>query len=139
MAGYNFGLQQTAVNPYQGNNPGVVQSPFSVPASQSQTQNMIPVMPVNSKEEAYYWPLGPGNTMIFFKGDDLFVKSMGYNTAEPPKFDEYIKKVPEQKENQSDDYKSEIDKLWGEINALKKMPHNQWKPKNEKRREDGSD
>ena len=58
MAGYNFGLQQTAVNPYQGNNPGVVQSPFSVPAAQSQTQNMIPVMPVNSKEEAYYWPLG---------------------------------------------------------------------------------
>ena len=91
---------------------------------------------VKSKEEALYWPTGPGTTMTFMRddGNAVYIKTMGYNTAEAPKFDEYIK-VEEKKEEVNSDLKSEIDKLWGEINALKNRP----KPQNNKRREDGGD
>lgn len=91
---------------------------------------------VKSKEEALYWPTGPGTTMTFIRddGNAVYIKTMGYNTAEAPKFDEYIK-VEEKKEEVNPDLRSEIDKLWGEINALKNRP----KPQNNKRREDGGD
>lgn len=52
-------------------------------------------------------------------------------------FEEFYKKEPVQnaapETTNSIDYQSEIDKLWGEINALK----NRQKPQNNKRREDG--
>ena len=107
---------------------------------QQQSPNGFAPVPVKSKEEALYWPTGPGTTMTFMRddGNAVYIKTMGYNTAEAPKFDEYIK-VEEKKEEVNPDLKSEIDKLWGEIDALKKMPHNQWKPQNNKRREDGGD
>lgn len=91
---------------------------------------------VKSKEEALYWPTGPGTTMTFIRddGNAVYIKTMGYNISEAPKFDEYIK-VEEKKEEVNPDLKSEIDKLWGEINALKNRP----KPQNNKRREDGGD
>lgn len=108
--------------------------------NQQQQQSPNGFATVKSKEEALYWPTGPGTTMTFIRddGNAVYIKTMGYNTAEAPKFDEYIK-VEEKKEEVNPDFKSEIDKLWGEIDALKKMPHNQWKPQNNKRREDGGD
>lgn len=108
--------------------------------NQQQQQSPNGFATVKSKEEALYWPTGPGTTMTFIRDDGkaVYIKTMGYNTAEAPKFDEYIK-VEEKKEEVNPDFQSEIDKLWGEIDALKKMPHNQWKPQNNKRREDGGD
>lgn len=103
---------------------------------QQQSTNGFAPVPVKSKEEALYWPTGPGTTMTFMRddGNAVYIKTMGYNTAEAPKFDEYIK-VEEKKEEANPDLRSEIDKLWGEINALKNRP----KPQNNKRREDGGD
>ena len=103
---------------------------------QQQSPNGFAPVPVKSKEEALYWPTGPGTTMTFMRddGNAVYIKTMGYNTAEAPKFDEYIK-VEEKKEEVNPDLRSEIDKLWGEINALKNRP----KPQNNKRREDDGD
>lgn len=126
-----------------------IQQPYNYPYSFIPNQPVIPnqqviqnnqsqqnVITVKTKEEAFYWPVGPGNSMIFRKedGTSIYIKTMGYSTSEPPIFEEFSKVIEEPVQN-APDYKSEIDKLWGEINALK----NRQKPQNNKRREDGHD
>lgn len=91
---------------------------------------------VKSREEAFYYPVGPGITVRFIKEDKsaIYIKSNSGAGPEPFTFEEYIK-VEENKpvQNEVPDYQSEIDKIWGEINALKSRQ----KPQNYKRREDG--
>ncbi len=110
--------------------------PMQTPVQNNQNQQNN-VITVKAKEEAFYWPVGPGNSMIFRKedGTSIYIKTMGYSTSESPIFEEFAKVIEEPVQNDTPDYKSEIDKIWGEINALK----NRQKPQNNKRREDGND
>ena len=91
---------------------------------------------VKSREEAFYYPVGPGITVRFMKEDRsaIYIKSNSGAGSEPFTFEEYIKiEANKPVQNELPDYQSEIDKIWGEINALKSRQ----KPKNYKRREDG--
>lgn len=83
---------------------------------------------VTSREQAYYYPVAPGNKMRFRKedGSRLYVKTMGNTANEPFRFEEYERKVTEEKPQAVDmnKYDDEISKLWGEINALKTKQNN---------------
>ena len=104
-----------------------------------QNQSTVSIVDVNSKEEAFYWPVTAGNSVICRTkdGSAIFTKTAGFSATDPYIFEEFYKKEPVKNEapetTNSIDYQSEIDKLWGEINALK----NRQKPQNNKRREDG--
>lgn len=109
------------------------------PVPQQNTQQSSPLISVDSREEAFYWLITPGNSLIFRKkdGSAMYTKTVGYSAAEPPIFEEFIKVTAEPVQNEEEpDYKSEFDKIWGEINALKNRQSN--KPQNNKRREDGA-
>ncbi len=139
MAGYYQQIPQINTSATTPINPSVYQQP--APQIINSYPNQTSVVNVKTKEEALYYPVGPGNTVIFLKEDNtaIYTKSM-QSTIDPPIFAEYVRAdVTKEKESNTVDYQNEIDKLWGEINALKKMPHNQWKPQNNKRREDGGD
>lgn len=115
--------------------------------SYPQMQSIVPMqtapqqnnedLTVKSREEAFYYPVGPGITVRFIKEDKsaIYIKSNSGAGPEPFTFEEYVK-VEENKpvQNEMPDYQSEIDKIWGEINALKSRQ----KPQNYKRREDGN-
>ena len=106
-----------------------------------QNQSTISIVDVNSKEEAFYWPVTAGNSVICRSkdGNAIYTKTAGFSATDPYIFEEFYKKEKEPAQNaapettNSVDYQSEIDKLWGEINALK----NRQKSQNNKRREDG--
>lgn len=80
---------------------------------------------VNSREQAYYYPVAPGTKMRFRKEDGscLYIKTMGNSVNEPFRFEEFERKITEEKP-QTDKYGDEINKLWGEINALKTKQNN---------------
>ena len=121
-AGYQPMPQQQMITP-------VYQQPSQL---QQNNEDLI----VKSREEAFYYPVGPGITVRFMKEDRsaIYIKSNSGAGSEPFTFEEYVK-VEENKpvQNGMPDYQSEIDKIWGEINALKSRQ----KPQNYKRREDG--
>lgn len=97
-------------------------NPQMIPQQASQQQNGV--TPVRAKEEAQYYPVAPGNSMVFRKedGSSMFIKTMGYSTMEPPIFEEYARVINEQDNKLK--YEDEISKLWGEINALKTKQNN---------------
>lgn len=137
-----FGQQPTYVPAnYQAQQTVQQQVPQAVggyiPQTPTPPQNNF--VTIRSKEEALYYPVGPGNSVIFRKedGSNIYIKTMGYSTTEAPIFEEF-ERVQDTTKNQNEtpDFMSEIDKIWSEINALK---NRQYKPKNEKRREDGDD
>lgn len=78
-----------AYNPYYGTagyNPGW----FQQTAPQQQIQNGGFVS-VRSEQEAYNYPVAPGNS-ITFKDEGqpyVYVKTMGFNQMEPPVFKKY--------------------------------------------------
>lgn len=139
---------QQSVYPYQ---PAVSQQPYNPYSYASypvniqntqpiqQNQSTVSIVDVNSKEEAFYWPVTAGNSVICRSkdGSAIYTKTAGFSATDPYIFEEFYKKEPVQntapETTNSTDYQSEIDKLWGEINALK----NRQKPQNNKRREDG--
>lgn len=123
-------------NPYSYT-PYTVNTQNTQPVQQN--QSTVSIVDVNSKEEAFYWPVTAGNSVIcrLKDGSAIFTKTAGFSATDPYIFEEFYKNEPVQNEapetTNSIDYQSEIDKLWGEINALK----NRQKPQNNKRREDG--
>ena len=135
---------QPAVSVPQPYNP-YSYAPYTVNAQNTQpvqqNQSTVSIVDVNSKEEAFYWPVTAGNSVICRTkdGSAIFTKTAGFSATDPYIFEEFYKKDPAQnaapETTNSIDYQSEIDKLWGEINALK----NRQKPQNNKRREDGGD
>lgn len=92
---------------------------WNMSQQQQQQQQQNNVTPVRTKEEAQYYPVSPGNSLIFRKedGSSIYIKTMGYSTIDPPIFEEYARVITEEKSKVS--YDDEINKLWGEINALK--------------------
>lgn len=96
-----------------------------MPIQQQQTTQQNNVIQVKTKEEAQYYPVAPGNSMLFRKEDGtcIYIKTMSYSTVEPPIFEEYARVITEQPK-QGSKYDDEIGKLWGEINALKTKQNN---------------
>lgn len=108
-----------------------------VPTQQQFTQNNN-IISVRAKEEALYYPVAPGNSIIFRKedGSSIYIKTMSYSTTEPPIFEEFCRVIQEpKKENKPSSYSSEIDKIWEEINALKNVSKNT--TNDNKRKENG--
>ena len=97
-----------------------------IPMQQQQQTQQNNVTQVRTKEEALYFPVAPGNSMVFRKedGSAMYIKTMGYSTVEPPIFEEYARVMPVEKEKDNTNYDAEISKLWGEINALKTKQNN---------------
>ena len=82
-------------------------------------------VPVRSIEEAYNWPIAPGNSITFKIENAPYVctKTKGFSPLEPPIFEKY-RLVKEEAQNHEPvpvafDAKSEIKSLWDEIKSLK--------------------
>ena len=83
---------------------------------------------VRSIEEAFNWPVAPGNS-ITFKDENqpyVYTKTKGFSPLEQPVFEKYklvkVEDAPVKPQNapQTDDsVKDELALMWKEINALK--------------------
>ena len=136
---YNQFFPQT----YQqyGNNMYGQQNPYMMPNQQNFQQQQIPQMQqtpqiqnggfvsVRSIEEAFNYPVAPGNSITFKDANAPYVytKTKGFSQLEQPIFEKYRlvkeedmqqepKKEPEQ---DSFDVKGQIASLWEEINSIK--------------------
>lgn len=122
-------------NPYQQiipqSNPNYPQSQQIIPQS-GQIQNGG-FISVRSIEEAYNYPVAPGNS-ITFKDENspyVYTKTKGFSQLDPPVFEKYrLVKEEEQSHNQTSaephetpvqakNYDDEIKALWDEIDVLK--------------------
>jgi len=85
---------------------------------QAQTPGIIQVP---NENYVYNYPVGPVNSVMFkIEGKPIIMeKSMGFSQFESPKIDVYRLVKEEPQEPATTDYKSDIDALWAEINALK--------------------
>ena len=89
-----------------------------------QQQQQSSFVPVRSIEEAYNYPVAPGNSITFKDENNPFVytKTKGFSPLEPPVFERYrLVKVEEPQEPASKgfDCEGQIKQLWNEVNALK--------------------
>ena len=83
---------------------------------------------VRSIEEAYNWPVAPGNSITFKDENAPFVytKTKGFSPLEQPVFERYrlvkeeeaVKMAPNQTV-EAPNYDEQIKLLWAEINAIK--------------------
>lgn len=125
MAGY-YGY-----NPYQQNYMQPQQmNPQQLNQPQIQNGGFISV---RNETEARNYPVAPGNS-ITFKDETspyIYTKTMGFSQLDRPNFEKYklVKEdvvepevLAETTHNEIDSLKQEIDKLWGEINAIKEPP-----------------
>ena len=82
---------------------------------------------VRNIEEAFNWPIAPGNSLTFKDESQPFVytKTKGFSPLEQPTFERYkLVKVeepvkPAETPIESSDSKEQIKQLWDEVNALK--------------------
>lgn len=133
-------------NPYY-QQPQMNYQPQQIP-SQIQNNGFISV---RSELEARNYPVAPGNS-ITFKDETapyVYTKTMGFSQLDRPNFEKYKLVKEEVNDNQeivksvvneSDiaDIKSEIERLWGEINEIKS--HDDTKPaQTSRRKKDGDD
>lgn len=80
-----------------------------------------------SIEEAYNWPIAPGNSLTFKIENSPYVctKTKGFSPLEQPVFERYrlVKEedAPREPETATEPpkYDEQISKLWEEVNALK--------------------
>ena len=110
------------------NNPYMYQQmqPQMMPVQQIQNSGFISV---RSEMEARNYPVAPGNS-ITFKDETapyVYTKTMGFSQLDRPNFEKYklvkediadIEQTVEGNKN-IDDIKSDIEKIWCEINELK--------------------
>lgn len=132
MAGY-YGY-----NPYQQNYP---QNYMQQPQQQIQNGGFISV---RNEIEARNYPVAPGNS-ITFKDETspyIYTKTMGFSQLDRPNFEKYklVKEdvvepevMAENTHNEIDSIKTEIEKLWSEVNAIKEPS----KKSNTRKKEDG--
>ena len=114
-----------AYNLYQNTYPNY-QNPYTQ-QQQYQTQNNAFVS-VRSIEEAYNWPVAPGNSITFKDENNPFVytKTRGFSPLEQPIFEKWrLVKVDDMPQNtpnapkQQTESDRQINLLWEEVNALK--------------------
>lgn len=102
--------------PYFYPNQPMQQLGQNLPTQQSQ------FVMVRSEMEARNYPVGFGNSVTFKDETAPYVysKTMGFSQLDKPIFEKYRLVKEESEETKPvDDYRSEIDRLWEEINALK--------------------
>jgi len=125
-------------NPYQ---PSYYPTQMQQTSPQIQSNGFISV---RSEMEARNYPVAPGNS-ITFKDENapyVYTKTMGVSQLDTPSFEKY-KLVKEDVINAQEqiaegnkdieDIKSDIDKIWGEINEIKSQQ------KTTTRKKDGDD
>ena len=112
------------------------------PTQQIQNNGFVSV---RNEMEARNYPIAPGNS-ITFKDENapyVYTKTMGFSQLDRPSFEKYklVKEdVMEEQiiENKDiENLKSEIEKLWGEINEIKS--HDEKPVQNTRRKKDGDD
>ena len=91
---------------------------------------------VRSIEEAYNWPVAPGNSITFKDENSPFVytKTKGFSPLEQPVFERYkLVKVenPVNTPKTGESIDSQINLLWNEINGLKAQINGQKGASNE--------
>lgn len=106
-------------------------SPYQFQFPQYQQQQQIQnngFVSVRSIEEAFNWPIAPGNSITFKDENAPFVytKTKGFSPLEQPVFEKYrLVKVEEQPQTAPEaatggfDAQGQIKLLWEEITALK--------------------
>lgn len=106
--------------PYQQN--------FQQPYQQPQQIQNSGFVSVRSIEEAFNWPVAPGNSITFKDENAPFVytKTKGFSPLEQPTFEKY--RLVKEDETPPDNsihpktdanYDEQINMLWNEVNALK--------------------
>lgn len=135
-------------NPYQ-QQPYYNQQPTMQAQPQPQIQNGGFVS-VRSEMEARTYPVAPGNS-ITFKDENspyVYTKTMGFSQLDRPIFEKYklvkedITEPTEQQaidNNEMKNMKSDIEKLWGEVDALKKQIHEPPRKSTTHKDKDGGD
>lgn len=135
---YNYFPQTYQYNPYQGFQQPAQQ--FQQPTQQYQQQATQPqiqnggFVSVRNIEEAYNWPVAPGNS-ITFKDENspyIYTKTKGFSQLEAPIFERFrlVKEeessaapaMPSDGKNKPDnsvELKEQINMLWDEVNAIK--------------------
>ena len=97
------------------------------PQAQPQTQiQKMDFIPVPSEDVARNYPVAHGNS-VTFKDENapyIYTKTMGFSQLDRPIFEKYklVREEdtpPEQIPKNIPDWKSEIEKIWDEINVLK--------------------
>ena len=115
---------------YQFQQPYVYQQ-MQQPVQQTQTTPQIQnggFVSVRSEADARNYPVAPGNS-VTFKDENapyIYTKTMGFSQLDRPIFKKF-KLVEEDSEeqqasNEIDSVRSDIKKIWSEINALKRKP-----------------
>lgn len=107
--------------------PGYVYPQPNYYQNNQQTQNSNFVS-VRSIEEAYNWPVAPGNSITFKVENTPYVctKTKGFSALDQPVFERYRLVKEEMAQNTPEQPKSasntddQIKMLWDEINALKR-------------------
>ena len=128
MMAYNQFYPQT-YQPYTGFNPyQQYQQNFQQPQQQSGQIQNSGFVSVRNVEEAYNYPVAPGNS-ITFKDENapyVYTKTKGFSQLDQPVFEKYrlVKEEempPEshQKPENAPDYDEQIKLLWDEVNAIK--------------------
>lgn len=74
-------------------------------------------------DEAFNWPVAPGNSLTFKIENQPYVcvKTKGFSPLEQPTFDIYrlVKEETPEQPKQETDYEEQLKRLWDEINAIK--------------------
>ena len=91
---------------------------YQQPVQQTQNNGFISV---RNEVEARNYPVAPGNS-ITFKDETspyVYTKTMGFSQLDRPVFEKYKLVKEEVEEEHAPDIKNDIDRLWGEIDAIK--------------------
>ena len=114
-----------AYSPYPYQQYPYQQYPITQPQQQQQVQNNGFVS-ARTIEEAYNWPIAPGNSITFKIENTPYVctKTKGFSPLEQPVFERYrlVKEEDADKkdvESKSTKYDEQFEKLWNEINSIK--------------------
>lgn len=99
---------------------------YPVGSNQQQIQNGG-FISVRSEQEARSYPVAIGNSVTFHDETSPYVytKTMGFSQLDRPTFKKYKlveEKIEEEAPNEVDSLRSDIKKLWSEVNALKRKP-----------------
>lgn len=109
--------------PYQ---PNFFANPQIAPNPNQPSANFVSV---RSMEEAFNYPIAPGNSITFKDENAPFVytKTKGFSPLENPVFEKYrlvkVEDTPKSAEppTEQSDYQQQIEMLWAEVNALKRQ------------------
>jgi hypothetical protein len=129
--------------PYQYQNaflPGALQQPMQQPIQQQPVQSGF--ISVRSVEEAYNWPVAPGNSLMFKDENSPYVytKTRSFSQLDQPVFERYrlVKEGdngPSEAQTAPSRSKDDITALWEEVRLLQAQI-DELKPKPRRRKDE---